>query len=79
VPDESDSWDRPDLWDHHDNGRGLCGACWDDWPCHYAPTTVLEAEEAERAFKACPMTHLPEMACATCGKPVETSAEGETR
>jgi hypothetical protein len=30
--------------------------------------------EAERAFMACPMTHLPEMACGTCGKPVETSA-----
>lgn len=41
----------------------------------YGPWEPVPAEEtsteAERRQMACPMTHLPEMACGACGKPAE--------
>lgn len=37
----TDSWDLPELWDHQDNGHGLCDACWDDWPCRHSGSVWL--------------------------------------
>lgn len=37
------------------------------------------ALDGSQVMVMCPMTHLPEMACDTCGKPVETSAEEAPR
>lgn len=38
-----------------------------DWETVPAETSA----EGERQQMACPMTHLPEMPCGACGKPVE--------
>ncbi|MCK9901236.1 hypothetical protein [Glutamicibacter sp. V16R2B1] len=56
----------------------------EDGDCPHCPGTGcvacsarhLPAEKAERAFMACPATHLPEMACGTCGWPAEGADRG---
>ncbi len=53
---------------HRCNGSGVI-------PEHDGEDRPCSCADAERRQMACPMTHLPEMPCGACGKPVETSAE----